>query len=217
MPGLLVVLVILIAGILIAYHIVDARERRKELAAFAGENGLSFDPEKDRDLDDRHPHLKCLHRGHSRYASNIMRGELGDLEVTAFDYHYVTGHGKNRQTHRHSAVIARSPVPLKPLYIRREHIFDKVGEFFGADDIDFESAEFSRKFYVKAPDKRWAYDVIHQRMMEFLLASPSFSIQFEVDKVVAWKSSRFSGEEFELATEMIKGILDRLPKYLFRR
>ena len=114
-------------------------------------------------------------------------------------------------------MIIESAIPLKPLHLRREHLFDKVSEFFGVDDIDFESAEFSRKFYVKSPDKRWAYDVIHARMMEYLLDAPTFSIQFAGSYVIAWRSSWFGPAEFEAGANLICGILDRLPGYVVQQ
>jgi len=209
-----IVIVLMVMACFIAYAIWAAAERHKEMAAWATEKGLQFSPAKDRDLEDRHSHFKCLRRGHSRYANNIMRGELAGLNITAFDYRYVTGHGKNRRQHNISALIARSDLPLKPLSIRREHMFDKVTEFFGADDIDFESAEFSNKFYVKAQDKKWAYAVIHQGMMDYLLQAPKFSIQFDVNEIIVWRSRRFRPEDFETAAQLIRDMLDRLPDYL---
>ena len=56
------------------------------------------------------------------------------------------------------------------LLIRPEGFFDKVAGAFGFDDIDFESEEFSRAFFVKSSDKRFAYDVLHPRMLELLMA-----------------------------------------------
>ena len=48
---------------------------------------------------------------------------------------------------------------------------DKIAGALGFHDINFESSEFSRKFHIKCADKKFAYDVIHPRMMEFLLAA----------------------------------------------
>jgi hypothetical protein len=214
-PGF-ILLIILVAGAVIAFAIYSSAKRRKELAAWARARGLSFSREKIRGMDDRYPEFKCLRRGRSRYAFNVMTGALRGVPVTAFDYRYVTGSGKNRRVHHFSAIIVHSSLPLKPLFIRREHAFDRVTEFLGWDDIDFESAEFSRKFYVTSPDKRWAFDVIHQQMMEYLLAAPSYSLQFDTGNVIAWKSSRFRGRDFDEAFGLIKGMLDRLPEYLFR-
>ena len=43
----------------------------------------------------------------------------------------------------------------------------------------FESAEFSRRFHVSSPDKRFAYDVIDPRMMEFLLRGDPPTVDIE--------------------------------------
>ena len=191
-----------------------AIQRRKKLAAYAKSKGLHFSPDKDKKIDARYSSFKCLRRGHSRYAYNIMRGKRDGRDLTAFDYHYVTGHGKSRRVYNFSALIIQSPLPLKPLYLRPENIFDRVTDFFGFDDIDFESAEFSRKFYVKSPEKRWAYHVIHQRMMVYLMESPRFHIQFDPEFIMAWRGKRFNEQDFDNAFALIQGILMRLPEYV---
>jgi len=192
-------------------------KRRKELAAWAEGKGLAFRPGRDTGFDERYRTFGCLRRGHSRCAHNIVEGDWKGRRVTAFDYRYVTGSGKSRQTHHFSAIVLRSNVALKPLRIRSENVFDRVTEFFGLDDIDFESAEFSREFHVKSSDKRWAYDVLHQRTMEFLLSMPRFSIEFDDRHVIAWRNRRFDVETFESAIAIVEGILDRLPEYVVRQ
>ena len=67
---------------------------------------------------------------------------------------------------------------MRSVSIRAEHWGDKLVQAIGFDDIDFESAEFSRKFFVKSPDKRWAYDVIHQETMDYLLQAPDAAVEF---------------------------------------
>jgi hypothetical protein len=146
----------------------QAKKRRMALEAWAASRGLSFDPSNDSGMDDRYPAFNCLREGDNRYAYNVMRGQAGGHGVTAFDYHYEThstdSKGERSTTNHHfSAVIVATGLPLKPLVIREEGFFDKVGAFLGFDDINFESTEFSREFYVKSPDRRWAFDVIHQR------------------------------------------------------
>ena len=212
-----IAIVFLLAVVLAVYGWHASAKRRRELAAWAAGRGLSFEEGKLNDFDRKYPEFGCLQLGGNRYASNLIRGRWGEREILGFDYHYVIQSGKNRQTHTFSAVIIASHIPLQPLHIRPENIFDKVGEFFGADDIDFESAEFSRKFFVKAPDKRWAYDVIHPRVMEFLLASPRFSIEFGLVSVIAYRQGPFKPADFEAACQVICGILDQLPEYVIRQ
>ena len=203
----------LIVVIIFIVHTL-AVQRRKKTAAYAISLGWQFTSEKDKKMHDRYASFRCLRRGHSRYAYNIMSGKRDGRDVTAFDYHYVTGHGKSRRVHNFSALIIQSPMPLRPLYLRPENIFDRMTDFFGYNDIDFESAEFSRKFYVKAPERRWAYDVIHQRMMEYLLEAPKFHVQFDSSAIIVWRNKRFSEQDFDNAFALIQGILSRLPAYV---
>ena len=213
--GNVLIVLLVIGGIALA--IWFGRKRRKELTAWAASKGLSFSHLKDRTFDDRYHEFGCLRRGHSRYAQNVATGTWGSRQVTCFDYHYATGSGKSRHDYHFSGVLVRSDVRLQPLRIRPEGIFDKVTEFFGVDDIDFESGEFSRAFHVKAAEKRWAYDVLHVRTMEFLLGMPRMSIQFDDHDVMVWKNRRFKPEQFEEAIAVAEGILDRLPPYLIEQ
>ena len=208
-------LFILLAAAVIGAAIYFSRLRRKKLSAWAASLGLAFVAGHDRSFDDRFS-FRCLRQGHSRSAYNVMSGRVSDRDILAFDYRYVTGHGKNRSTHTFSAVIIESEVPLKPLKIRAENVFDRVAEFFGADDIDFESAEFSRAFHVKGPDRKWAFDVLHQRTIEFLLSKPRFSLEMSDREMIVWRGGTFSPERFDEALEVGGGVLDRLPRYIVK-
>jgi len=204
-----------------AWGYIQAQKRREAMAKLARYWGLNFHADKDWDMQDRFPQFKCLRQGDDCYAYNIIHGRLHDRDVMAFDYHYETesrdSKGK-RTTHNHyfSAMVVDAELPLKPLIIRPEEFFDRIGEWFGFDDIDFESSEFSRKFYVKSPDKKWAFDVIHQETMEFMLKSPTFTIEFGGGRVMAYRNDTLALREFQAALVVIEGILDRLPDYLLR-
>ena len=201
-----------------------AKAREKKLAAWAAGRGLRFDPSRDPGAETRFPEFECLRQGDARYAYNRWQGAWAARQVEGFDYHYQTyvhtKHGRRTVHHHFSAVLVGSPFPLKPLLIRPEGILDKVGEFFGCDDIDFESAEFSRKFFVKAPDRRWAYDVLHARTMEHLLARPPFTLQFGMLQAIATRKGAFGGtlppEDLEPGVAVSAGVLDRLPEYVVR-
>ena len=216
-----VLFIILAGAFALAVWYLDVR-RRQALQAWAVAHGLSFDEEHRAGVDANYPDFECLQRGSNRYAYNTVSGPWKDRALVGLDYHYETHSTDskgNRQTNHHhfSAVVVESRVPLKPLVIRHEGLFDKVAGFFGFDDINFESAEFSRKFYVRSPDRKWAYDVIHPRTMELLLASPTFPIQFAPRAVMAHRDVTFKPIEFEQAADLVGGILARLPEYLQRQ
>ena len=211
------VFLFLLAFVVVGVAVWFNAKRRKDLSSWAAAKGWSFASTRIRHFDDEHGEFPCLRRGHSRYAYNVSKGTEGGRTVVAFDYHYATGSGKHRHDYRFSGVLLGSHVLLKPLYIRPENFFDKVSEFFGVDDIDFESAAFSRAFHVKGPDKRWAYDVIHQRTMAFLLSMPVFSIQFGRRSVLVWQNRKLSPQLFDQAIAVAAGVLDRLPNYVLRQ
>ncbi len=214
--GILIVAIFILVmiGLGIWSH-VQAQRRRRELAAWAARRGLSFNPGTDGSFDYRYGAFSCLARGSGRYAYNVMTGTENGRPVRAFDYHYETHTqtSKGRQTHHHhfSAVIVDAGLPLKPLVIRAETIFDKIGEFLGMDDIDFESAEFSRRFCVKSPDRRWAFDVLHQAAMEFLLGAPSFNLEFAGTSVIAYREGILPPADFAAALGVAGGLLALLP------
>ena len=220
-----IILIIAVVALMVAlgiYGSYAAEQRRKALVAWGQAHGLMFNADKAYGLDDRYPDFDCLRSGSNRYAYNTLTGAYKNWSCRAFDYHYETrstdSKGRQQTQHHHfSAAIIDSPVPLKPLFIRPEGLFDKVKEFFGMEDIDFESAEFSRKFYVKAPDRKWAYDVIHPRTMEFMLSMPMFTLRLAGSEAIVYRGTTFKPEEFSQAIEVLTGILERLPDYAVKQ
>jgi hypothetical protein len=220
-----ILIIILIVALFVAFAIHAhrvAQQRKDDLMALAARHGWQFLPAKDKGMEARFAAFDCLQQGSNRYAYNVLEGDFRQRGICAFDYHYETystDSKGNTQTHHHtfSAAVLNAALPLKPLLIRPEGFFDKITEFFGADDIDFESAEFIRRFFVKAPNRRWAFDVLHARAMELLLASPVFTLQFGFRQVMAYRNTQFSAAEFAAAGDVISGLLDGLPPYVIRQ
>ena len=172
----IIVGVALFAGIAYLSYL-SAKKRREALQALANELGWRFHPDKDTSHDEEYAHFDIFSKGHSRVAFNTLTGSLEidgrhfGAKAGDFRYRITSGSGKNRRTSTHtfSYLIFHLPFRTPNLVIRPEGIFDKLAGAFGFDDIDFESEQFSRKFHVKSSDRRFAYDVIHPRMIEYLL------------------------------------------------
>jgi hypothetical protein len=163
--------------------------------------------------------LKQLDQGDNRYATNVLSGTYQQYEVLAFDYHYQTYYydknGRHTEHHWFSFFILTLPVSFPDLTIRRENFFTKVAEVFGYQDIKFESAEFSKTFLVRSPDKKFAYDVCNVKMMEYLLANRDLSIEIENEVIALVTGARLAVEQFELNLQRLIEIRSRLPEYLF--
>ena len=200
-----------------------AAERRRALAELAARHGLAFDPHEDDGHDDEYAQFEIFRRGHSRVAKNTLSGRLElfgrpcALRAGDFRYRVTRNSGKSRRTstYRFSYLIVHPPWQTPPLLIRREGVFDKLASAFGFDDIDFESDEFSRRFYVKSTDKRFAYDVLHPRMMEFLLAEPPPMLDLEGGALcVSDGERRWDPAGFERQIAFVRKFCELWPRHL---
>jgi hypothetical protein len=201
------------------YGSIQAQKRRDGLAELAQRLNLKFNPDQDSELAQRFGFLKKLAQGDNRYCYNVLSGTYQGQDVLAFDYHYqVTTHDKNgsHTTHyRFSFFILLMAASFPDLTIRRENFLLKIAEAFGYQDIKFESAEFSKIFCVRSPDKKFAYDVCNAQMMEYLLANRDLSLEIENQALALAFDSCLAIEQIEPDLKRLVEIRSLLPGYLF--
>jgi hypothetical protein len=190
-------------------------KRRKELAALAARLGLAFRADKDPSLADRLDCLTRLSQGRDRYAHNVLSGQHSGQPVLAFDYHYKTGSGKNTHHHHLGCVVVCLPRRFPELLIAPENVFSKIAQAFGYDDIDFESAEFSRAFCVRSKDRRFAYDVCHPKLMEYLLANDDLSLELDDCFLALIFQRTLRPEQIEHNLDRAVYLASLIPEHLF--
>jgi hypothetical protein len=213
----IIILIILAIGAVAFYSWQEEKKRKEVLRSWVREKGWVLGTTKITSMHKDFPGLQVFQKGHSRSAKNFISGEFHGRPVTLVDYRYVVGHGKNRTTHNRGMVILKCDFPTIPMFIRRENPMDRVGEFFGSDDIDFESSEFSRKFFVKSNDRKWAYDVIHTRTMEYLMRSPSFTIEFGLGEIAIYKTGWCDPDRYEKALKLAWDLYELIPDFVIRQ
>jgi hypothetical protein len=215
-----ILIFVLFAGIVFAVIIfssIAAHRRRAELSELAGRLGLDFSPERDEAFATGWGFLKKLNQGSRRYAFNKLAGQYQGYRVFVFDYHYQTGSGKNTQHHHLTCFILVLPDGFPELTIGPEGLLSKLAQAFGYDDIDFESAEFSRAFCVRSPDKKFAYDVCNAQMIEFLLANRDLEIEIQGPALMLAFNGQLSAAKIESNLHRLVEIRLRLPDYLFTK
>lgn len=224
MEILLIILVVVGALIFIAtaWHLEN--KRATELQNLASSLGLSFRRAVDSTADERFARFAMFRRGRRRVAWNTIHGvtSLGghevEIEIGDFRYTVESGSGKNRRsrTHRFSYLVAHNPIGECPeTIVRREGIFDRVAGVLGFDDIDFESNEFSRRYHVSSDDKRFAYDLIDPRVMEYVLETdpPAFELDGGLFCISDGRK-RWEPEEFQGKIDWAGGFFERWPRHL---
>lgn len=222
------VVIILALVVFVVVAVLGLREKAARcaaLAALAKRRGWRFDPKDDESFPERHERFDLFAGGHDRRISNTLAGRaetrFGSLEFLAGDYRYETGSGDDGKSHHLSYFYARLPFPLPAganLVLRPEHLGDSLKAMVGLGDIDFESAEFSRRYYVRSSDRKFAYDVIHPRMMEYLLSSPCGRMEL----LGSWLTLRSSDEavwapeDIEATLDWLVAFVDLWPDYLVK-
>lgn len=216
--------IVLIGAVVIAAVIYGRRlerQRRDAMAALAARLGLRFSEEHDHATAERLGFLRKLDTGSNRYLYNRLSGDYQGHEVMASDFHYETysysKHGRRTQHHHLSVLTLRLPRSFPELLITPEGLFSKIAQALGYDDIDFESAEFSRAFCVRSRDKKFAYDVCHPRMMEYLLARRDLAIEFENNVLALAFDTRLEVPQIEGRLQQLVELRRFLPDYLFTK
>jgi len=234
--GLLIVIVlVVIVGIIIAAIVAAARNRERlaALAHWAAANGFQFSPNDPFNLDARFNGLADIGRGHARYAYEVL-SRNDPVPTWMFRYQYRTwetrtvtdsnGHSHTEtyeETHYKSYLIIELQAAFPTLFLRPENLFDKMVGFVGFDDIDFESEEFSKKFYCKSDNREFAYAVIHPQMMEWLLGLCNARVRFEgqLGKGVFISDITHMPETAmarQAALSMGSGFINRIPPFVWQ-
>lgn len=231
----LVIGIVLIVGVFAWLQHQAQVARREALARVAAAQGMRFDPQPREwggGFFSSGPPLApfpVFEKGHSRRSWNHLEGTLRawerDLRVTIADYRYkiTSGAGKNRRTRTYqlSFLLVRLPFGDRAPWLRvgREHLGHKLAAAAGFDDIDFESAEFSRRFHVKSGDRRFAYNLIDPRMIEFLLdvEPPEFALGGGFLLVTpAAGLGLWEPDDFAAARRWTRDFLARWPEFVVK-
>ena len=218
----IVVLVVLFVVVGIAAAVIGAiaaAKRREEMAAYATSRGWTY-VEDDRDLVDRWEGAP-FGRGFGRRAFNVVRGVHDDRAFTTFDYEYKTqqSNGKTTTTVVHPfSVLAMSTTYAMPaLSVEPEGLFDSVADAVSSATIDLESEEFNLAFSVRCPDRKFASDVLHPQMMEFLLQHRYVGFRVERDTLLVVAKGKRSTGEIDASLAYADGVVDRVPEFVWVR
>jgi hypothetical protein len=220
-------LVLIVIGAIVAAVIkwkIDTK-RREDLAALAAQGKWDFSPAKDTGIG-RLCDFDLFNRGTDRYAYNTITGkaEYGgfacELDMGDFCYtieHHNSKGQRSRTRHHFSYLVVRLPFRDFPaVKLRREGLLDKLTQAIGFEDIDFESEEFSRKWCVTSNDKRFAYDLIHPRTMEYMLQiEPPRMIELAAGRICVTDGvRRWNPEDFRKRMNWARNFVALWPEHL---
>ena len=215
-PFLIIAGVLLLVIPLILFAWLRERRRTAAFRELARRLGLKYH-RRSRGMPRQYSFLNKLAQGHTRYAFNILDGVYKGHEIRAFDYHFATGSGKNRTDHYFSFFMLRLPRPFPELRVYPENFLSKIGQTLGYEDIDFESIEFSKAFTVRSKDKKFAYDICHTRMMEYLLQHQKMAFEIERDWLAVSTDKRIDPAQVPARLDQLIEMRALFPEYLWQQ
>jgi len=142
-----------VAGIAIGNRVMLNR-RRKAYEAFCFERGYQFEPERPGEEARHAATCQVFTEGHGRNWGFTIAATSGGAPFTAFEYKWVTGSGKNAQTHRIGGLLWTMQRALPQFLLTPEGLWARIVAYFGGQDIDFaESPEFSKAYRLRGSDE----------------------------------------------------------------
>ncbi len=156
--------------------------------------------------------FEIFSKGDSGRIATLAEGEWHGRKAYAGDGFYYQGSGKNRRKRNYAFVVIEPGVALPEIRIRPQTTWDGVASIFGFDDINFESAEFSREFHVSSNDRRRCYELITRDVMDALLPKPKLSYEFRPEGMICYRRRRWTGDELTSALEQLHLLIHRLPR-----
>jgi hypothetical protein len=168
-PVLFFVVIIAIVAVVFLYQRKRERERTQAMQLIANQLAWNFTADAPMNMIAGLDNFALFNQGHSKRIKNFMYGEANGVKAAAFDYIYVTGYGKNQQTH-YQSVAYLEPANLRVPYfsLRPEGYFTKFLTAFGYQDIDFgQRPVFSQKYLLRGQDEQGIRQAFNDQLLAF--------------------------------------------------
>ena len=196
--------------LLIVMLVKRARRRERLRVAALGEVatglGLEFWEKDDEGLCARISRFKVGNVGHSKIVKDVISGVFGGEEVLFCNYRYVVGHGKHQHASRQSLMFLTLKRSLPDLVMAPEGFFSKVGQVFGAADIDLLThPEFSKRYVLKGDEEETIRELFTFDLLEYFEKRLGLTLEVFQDELVFYRSNKRSAPE-DLESFLTEGI-----------
>lgn len=190
MPFLVLFLGIAAAVAAIWFSYALKKKRREGFALMATQLGLQYsavDP-----FGTLSEPFALFDKGDGRGVENVLSGNWQQIDIRLFDYWYyeesTDSNGHTTKTYyRFDCVIAPVDAACSRLVIEHENLGTRLANALTFHDIQFESEDFNRSYYVKSPDAKFANDLVDARMIEWLLqGGAGYSFEAVGDKMLCF-------------------------------
>ncbi|MEG3437944.1 hypothetical protein V0288_12520 [Pannus brasiliensis CCIBt3594] len=174
MQGFLVIsLVIIVIAGFVGFVIYVNKKRREDLQALARQLNLHFFFDGEENLGLFLANFDFFTQGRNRQIRNLIRGNITrqgkTYSISIFDYTYTIGHPDNTDTFVQTVLFFYDESLNVPTFsLRPEHIFDKLGNVFGFEDINFaEFPDFSQRYRLQSNQEGEVRSLFQANLIKF--------------------------------------------------
>lgn len=181
----------------IAYLSNRAERRRVEaLQELAPTLGFSLTPgslkPEDASIDATVLSLPLLRRGRSRRVRNVMRAQGAAGEQVLLDYRYTVSSGKSSHVVEQTVLAACwRGVQIPAFRLHPERVTDRIAQWFGAANIEFDSnPEFSKSYALSGPDPDELRGYFERHAVAFFGSTPGWNVEGSGEWVIVFHAGR---------------------------
>lgn len=204
------IVLIAFAGLIAAGMWWDYQHKQK-VQRFAASRRLTYVGRDDRwvRIDTGYPYSQ----GRAHRTRHVMSGSHRGRPIVIYEHEWKTGSGKNTRTHRARKTLMGLPKEFPKLELSHEGFFGRVARRMGMKDIELESGAFNERYRV-AGDRRFAYDVLHPRFMQWMLGAdaPGFTIHGRY--IALCRDGRIDIDQIDRDIGYLDAIVEQLPGYV---
>lgn len=194
------------------------KKRLEELTQMAYQLGLGFSEYDSEGLVGM-PFV-LFSKGDGRGVENVMFGTWQGLELREFDYWYYEESsdgdgGRSKTYYRFSCALAWFNAYCPGLSVTREDLVSWVANRVGLPDIQLELEEFNRAFKVRCDERKFAFDFLDARMMQWMLGAGSGFSYEVVAGILLVYTSRLQPLALTPVVGTVKHFHDHIPRVVY--
>jgi hypothetical protein len=207
--------------------------RRDEVATMAAEQELQFYPAKlpsllgslFSDIDETYPCYELItllqdfdpiRQGTIDSAANFVVGESPHGTFYAMDYKRRPAKRNPLRLPEIGIAALRLPINLEPIDFQFFFDFDMTRSLLGMPRVLFECAEFNEHCHVSCQDRKFAFDLVHPELIDFLMPEPFTRLQIIGPLVVATQEGYFTAGELVEVRRNLERFVELIPEYLWQ-
>ncbi len=149
--------------------------------------------------------------------TDVFSGLINGLPFTAFEYSWTSQSGEHSTTYRYPVVTMPLKSALPLLWMLPQNWENQLSNPLGAGDITFESAAFNELFMVSSDNDRYAYAVVHPRMMEYLMSCPfaGWGLRIEGNHVIFFGRGPQIPDGVGATASWLSGFVSLIPDHVY--